>query len=191
MKILLLGDSIMAYMPKGLIGNKEDEEIKHCYENMGVGTLYNYVWKRINILDADINILLIGINNILRPDCDYDDKESLEDVLDKLKELINDICTKSSGKLIVQALYPTDSYSRKVSIDYVNNVLENYCKENNIPYLDLTSELADEQGLLKNEYSNDGLHPNKECYDIIVQRINDKINSLFTKKVINQKNSKK
>lgn len=184
MKILILGDSIMAYMPNGLIGNKEDEEIKHCYENMGVGTLCNYVWKRINILDADVNILLIGINNILRPDCDYDDKESLEDVLDKQKELINDICIKSSGKLIVQALYPTDSYSRKISIDYINNGLENYCNENNVAYLDLTEELEDEKGLLKKEYSNDGLHPNKECYDIIAQRINDKINLLFTKKVI-------
>jgi len=183
MKILLLGDSIMAYMPKKMIGNETDEEIKHCYENMGVGTLYNYVWKKINIVDADINVLLIGINNLLRPDCDYDEKESIDDTVLKIEELITDIVLKTSGKLIVQALYPTDRERIKDKILYVNEKIESFCNQNDIPYLDLTDELKDDKGLLKQEYSKDGLHPNSECYNIIAQAINDKINSLSIRKV--------
>ena len=62
---------------------------------------------------------MVGINNLLRPDCDYDGKESLDDTFEKMKAFIQDII--SSGKdLIVELLYPTDSISINKKVITIN-----------------------------------------------------------------------
>ena len=91
-KIAIMGDSITAYMPyyvdKTIIkdGNEpmildksqNSDIIFYTYgvENIGIGTFHKFGWPKINKDEMDGFILLIGINNILKPDCDYDNKET-------------------------------------------------------------------------------------------------------------------
>lgn len=103
-KVALLGDRITEYMPY-----KIDENIDHGFNvpmissklpnnditfyicgmsNMWVGTYHKYLWKDVIKDGIDYFILQIGINNILRPDCDYDGKESLDDTFEKIKLFI-------------------------------------------------------------------------------------------------------
>ena len=49
----------------------------------------------------------------------------------------------------------------------LNRWLKNYSAENNIPYVDYFQALVDDQGKLKRELANDGLHPNAEGYALM------------------------
>lgn len=177
-KILLMGDSLVGYMPKGLIGKENDEVINKGIENIGVKTYSKYCWPRFEYKDIDVYVLLIGINNILRPDCDYDDEQTIEDLIDKLVEFIDVIVKEKNSKLIVQGLYPTDDNEINKKVLFVNSQISKYCKENNIEFLDMYDMLSNEAGLLKEEYSMDGLHPNIVGYNKIAERINSKIGTL-------------
>ena len=115
-KIVFLGDSITEYMPyvyKDKVGGEEDVVSYHGVENIGVGCFHQYCWPRVKEKesDADIFVLLIGTNNLSRPDCDYDDRETFDDLVMKMKEMINDVILTGS-RLIVQSVYPTKYTSR-------------------------------------------------------------------------------
>ena len=185
-KIVLIGDSITAYMPyifKGSIGNIDDEVRYFGVENIGVGTYMQYVWPRVDHENVDTYILLIGINNIFRPDCDYDEKETIENLVNKLKEFISQIVNNGNSKLLVQSIYPTKYIDRVNDIKTVNKQLEVYCSLIGAEYLDLYSLLVDDEELFDKRYSNDGIHPNELGYSVIAEEINKKIKNKFTKKI--------
>lgn len=174
-KIVFMGDSITEYMPyifKGSIGNGCDEVKYFGVENIGVGSYMNYCWPHVDHDDVNAYILLIGINNISRPDCDYDNRETLDELVNKLKEFIDMIINSSSAKLYVQSIYPTKYIGRKDSILFVNEKLENYCNELGVTYINLYNLLIDGNELLDKKYSDDGIHPNSEGYKLIADEIN-------------------
>ena len=190
-KVALLGDSITEYMPyvidkemkKGfnepMVSNKlpdNDMLFSVCgISNIGVGCYHNYVWKDVKKEEIDCFVLLIGINNLLRPDCDYDGKESLNDTFEKLKLFIQDII--STGKdILVQLLYPTHYIDKNKEVVIMNEKLRKYCEDENINYLDLYNDLLGDNGIMDSKYTDDGLHPNKEGYMFILDQISKKIN---------------
>lgn len=189
-KIIFMGDSITAYMPyifKGTIGYDRDVVKYFGVENIGVGSYMNYFWPKVDHENVDVYILLIGTNNISRPDCDYDQRESLEDLINKLKEFISQIVNNSNSKLFVQSIYPTKYTERINDIKIVNNQLEAYCDEIGIEYLDLYSLLIDDNELFDIKYSDDGIHPNELGYNIVATEINKKLRKSFNKKLLPNK----
>jgi len=185
-KIVFIGDSITAYMPyvfKGTIGNTGDEIKYFGVENIGVGSFMNYCWPKVDHENVNTYIMLIGTNNISRPDCDYDERESLEELIDKLKEFIVEIIKDDRAKLLVQSIYPTKYPERVDKIKTVNAELKKYCSEIGIEYLDLYSLLIDEKELFDKKYTDDGIHPNEPGYDIIATEINNKLNLDFSKRL--------
>ena len=86
--------------------------------------------------------------------------------------------------IILQALYPIDEnrpefYDRFMvgsartneQIQSLNARLKTLAEEKGIHYLDLTEQLADENGAFRAEYTMDGLHPNAAGYEIITKAI--------------------
>jgi lysophospholipase L1-like esterase len=49
----------------------------------------------------------------------------------------------------------------------LNEWLRDYCAKNSLVYLDYFSAVLDQQGLLKRDFSDDGLHPNAAGYKIM------------------------
>jgi lysophospholipase L1-like esterase len=49
----------------------------------------------------------------------------------------------------------------------LNDWLKDYCARNNILYLDYFSALVDDQGMMKKDLADDGLHPNAAGYKIM------------------------
>ncbi len=49
----------------------------------------------------------------------------------------------------------------------LNNFLKDYCAKNEFVYLDYFSHMVDNQGMLRVELANDGLHPNTAGYKIM------------------------
>ena len=98
-----------------------------------------------------------------------------DDVYEKMRAFITDI--KNDGyDVMVQSIYPTDREKVNVKVKYVNERLYKYCKENSIEYIDLYDKLLNEQQIMNPKYSDDGLHPNKLGYGIILKEICEKIN---------------
>lgn len=194
----MLGDSIVEYLPyitksKGKRGFDEpiilDEfpELSgnlyiHGLENVGIKTFQKYLWPNVGKENVDCFILLLGINNLLRPDCDNDGIDTKDSVYEKLVDFINEI--RNSGyRIVVQSLYPVNKDSlysnRKEEIENdivtVNEKLKKYCDDNHIEYLDLYSVLIDEKNKINPLYSDDGLHPNKVGYTKVLNEILEKV----------------
>lgn len=60
-------------------------------------------------------------------------------------------------------------------IKALNKWLEDYCNRHQLIYLDYYTQLLDSQGMLKAEFSNDGVHPNLQCYQAMAPVAEDAI----------------
>lgn len=189
--ITLIGDSITEYIPYiidknaktgfniPLITNKISNNDITFYicgvSNIGVGSYHKYIWKNVIKDKIDCFVLLIGINNLLRPDCDNDGKETLNDTFEKIKSFIENILSTNKN-ILVELLYPTNDINLNKKVSILNQKLKEYCEYNNINYLDLYNLLLNTNGLINSNYTNDGLHPNETGYILILEQIINKIN---------------
>ena len=89
-------------------------------------------------------------------------------------------------KIIVQSILPTNDYYGKFSghtkrwkdVAVINDMLKTMAEEEGVTYLDLYRLMADEEGKLNTDYSNDGLHLNGEGYKVWKAAIEDQIGEL-------------
>jgi lysophospholipase L1-like esterase len=76
-------------------------------------------------------------------------------------------------KVILGSVLPANKFGWKPdmqpagSIDSLNQWIRDYARSNQFVYLDYYSSLVDDQKGMKKEYSNDGVHPNKEGYQVM------------------------
>lgn len=171
-QIVLLGDSITEMFDVKLLDGCSKLEIY----NRGIGgDTTNMLLKRLdsnvlNIEPAQI-ILLIGTNDFGRgADCDYVMK-NIEIIVQKIKTAL------PKTHLVIQCVYPVNSNKyelepdRNKNIDCLNERLYDFAETNKIDILDITKELKNIDGQLDSSYSDDGVHPNKNGYDIVSKAI--------------------
>jgi lysophospholipase L1-like esterase len=84
-------------------------------------------------------------------------------------------------RVVLASLLPVSDYNRTrdgkplirtverplTRIKAVNNWMNHYAAENGLTYLDYFTSLADEKGMLKEELSDDGVHPNSRGYAVM------------------------
>ena len=123
--------------------------------------------------------LLIGTNDINFTDI------TNEELVDQILEICNEIAkNRKNAKIYVESIYPvnrnTDNDKIKLwmvdkrnntRIQEINKRLEAALKDTNYKYIDMYSALADENGDIKLEYTNDGLHMSDEGYKVITKEI--------------------
>lgn len=195
MNILLFGDSITGYIPKDVLGfnwsynfnkvdkNPREENYFVCgTENYTTDMLREYVYPHIDSSGYDTIILQCGVNDFLRPRYDEDCKSKTpEEIATAIQEFVAVIKESSSAEVMLQSLYPIGKDYEAVipnisrNIRFINEELFQYCSDNGIFFIDMYSDLADEEGFLAENYSDDGLHPNKEGYRIVVDKIKDSV----------------
>ncbi len=126
-------------------------------------------------------ILLIGINDLL-----YDNNDDVYKDIEKLTKEINQ--KLPTCKIYIQSIYPInnkwkneyypsvpDANEMREKIENVNNKIKEICKKNNYIYIDLYSHLLNEDKVLDEKFSDDGLHPNDEGYKIITNIVKKSI----------------
>ena len=75
--------------------------------------------------------------------------------------------------VIISSVLPVYDYSWKpglepvVKISRLNEILKNYASKHGHTYLDYYTAMADDQKGLKEDYTYDGVHPNKAGYQIM------------------------
>lgn len=117
---------------------------------------------RIKVFVYDIKpkvvVLLIGINNITN--C----LDNYENVVKGIKDNL------PNSKVILQSIYPLNGElaDRNKHVINVNKEIKNYAMKYNYIYADVHSHLVDlASGELKENYTDDGIHPNLEGYKAI------------------------
>lgn len=121
------------------------------------------VYDRISILlkgkPAQI-FLMVGINNAPKGESPESIAKDIQHIIQKIKK------ESPNTEILVQSLLPvTTKYnmflehtSRWELIPYINQAILRITKQENIKYIDLFSFFVNNDGQMKPEYTNDGLH---------------------------------
>lgn len=171
---LFLGDSITELYPleeyydnlpvvnSGISGNKTTD-------------ILNDMKTRVYQYNPTKVFLLIGTNDL---NSTYED--IVDVTFDNIKEIINEIKeNRSDATIYVESVYPVNSVIENnvvtnrtnKKVKELNKKLSNYCDEESCEYINLYDDLIDEEGNLKTEYTEDGLHLNSLGYVVITREL--------------------
>jgi lysophospholipase L1-like esterase len=64
----------------------------------------------------------------------------------------------------------------------LNEWIKNYAGENKLVYLDYYAATVDDKGFLKDELSDDGLHPNAKGYEVMAPLVEKAVAAALKKK---------
>ncbi len=123
--------------------------------------------------------ILIGTNDLKYED---DDEQEVADNIEKIVEQIKE--NRPNTKIYLQSIYPVNREIKNHAaeeryneeIEEVNSRLKDYCKKNDVTYIDMYSVLQDDDGNFKEEYTKDGLHPSTLGYIAITKKLMEYMN---------------
>lgn len=104
--------------------------------------------------------ICIGTNDLAR-------RRDPDDIAEKIFEIVERVQEYSPESVIViTSLFPVRNHAGQMieDIDLVNNLLKSSEAKYGYVYFDLFTEFADEEGMLRDEYSDDGLHLTNLAY---------------------------
>ena len=114
-------------------------------------------------------IINVGTNDIAENSGKYD----LHFTLGNIKSMA-EIAKANKIRVILTSVLPAKGFGWNQSItdapqkiEELNKEIKAYAKENGFLYIDYHTQLKDENGALKSNFGNDGVHPNAECYELM------------------------
>ncbi len=191
-KLKLIGDSILGYMPKDMLNGVEE---RHTIENAPTALLRK-LYPKFKDNVADINILCLGINDYFRQYYDEDfPKMSTHQIIQGLIDFVDEIQSDNNGDLVVLSLLPIrqtapwEAYYSNISkeIPIVNSSLRKFCKSKGISFVDLYSNFADKNGIMREDLSDDGVHPNQiKGYETLAGLINTELKRINESELVGE-----
>ena len=127
-------------------------------------------------LKPSVVVLLAGANDIAQ----NTGPSTLEMIANNIFSMV-ELATANNIKVILCSVLPVfDFYWRQGlepagKIVTLNKMISEYAYTNAIPYVDYYSAMVDEQKGLKSMYSEDGVHPNKAGYEVMVPLAHESI----------------
>jgi len=115
-------------------------------------------------------ILLAGTNDIAR----NTGPETIEMVEDNIRAMC-ELAASHNIKIILCLLTPISDYTKAKQTEHhppadivnLNHWIESYARDVHAQLADYYAALADDKGMLRDGYSNDGLHPNAQGYELL------------------------
>lgn len=171
---LFLGDSITDFYPleeyydnlpvvnSGIAGNKTTDILSDMQTRV-----YQYNPTKV--------FLLIGTN-----DLDSTNEDIVVTTFNNIKEIVREIKeNRGDATIYVESVYPVNSTIENnvannrtnKKIKSLNKRLFDYCDGKNCDYINLYDDLVDEDGNLKEEYTEDGLHLNTLGYVVVTREL--------------------
>lgn len=175
---VFLGDSITDWYPiseffsdktpiinSGFAGDKTKDLLKDMDE-----TVYRYNPTKV--------FIQIGTNDL---NCDDSNGDIAYDNIVKMIENIKK--NRPYAEIYLESIYPVNQTdNEKINknttgkrtnedIMKVNSKLKEYCEKNDVIYVDIYNALLDEEGNLKLEYTDDGLHLSAEGYSVVSKEL--------------------
>ena len=164
--ILMVGDSRIAQENWSILLGRND--IKN--EAFGGAITQQILWNlergqlnsepKIVILEGGINDFLSGV--------------SPERVYENYLKMIEILRIKKIQIIVNSVIYITDNQIINKDISTLNLKLKDYCSVHKITWIDINEQISKDENLLQ-EYSSDGIHLNKEAYQIWTEKMNEKL----------------
>ena len=76
-------------------------------------------------------------------------------------------------------LIPFTEFAIKLKINAINRTMKDYAKKNGMVYLDYYSSMVGDKNGLREDYTYDGVHPNKTGYRVMSDLANNAISTIF------------
>ncbi len=166
-QIVFLGDSITE---KYKINRYYRDLELDCYNRGISGDTTTWMLSRLQISIFDIApstiILMIGTNDINNNRTPDEIAETYDTILHLISSNLPNTKIYSVSIIPQNNEYSSNAYDNNVCIMETNNKIKNLVEKYNYEYVNLYDSLVDVDGLLKEEYSNDGLHLNSRGYRV-------------------------
>jgi lysophospholipase L1-like esterase len=160
--ILMIGDSRIAQENWSILLERND--VKN--EGFGGAITQQILWNlergqlnsepKIVILEGGINDLVAGVPP--------------QRVYENYLKMIETLRAKNIKAIIHSIIYTTDNQEINSKILEFNSNLKDYCITHKIAWLDMNEQLS-QDGKLLEKYSLDGIHLNKEAYQIWAKKL--------------------
>ena len=182
-RVVFMGNSITRgwahYMPE-MFDNQ-------TYINRGIGgqtTPQMLLRFRQDVIDLkpEIVVILAGTNDI----AGNTPLKGLETVAGHLFSMA-ELARTNNIKVILCSLLPAAEYpwrkgkSPDTKIPKLNKMIQDYCDENNIYYLDYFSAMTDGKNGLIESYGYDGVHPDQDGYKVMAELVKNAIYQLLNR----------
>ena len=188
-------ESPIGYNQIVLLGNSITEDAKGWNDSIGItnitnrgisGDITDGILVRLDeiIYFKPLAIfLLIGINDIYAMNLP-EGKQTEKHIINNIIKILERIRNKSpQTKLYLQTILPTHREDIKDQIKRINRGIINKVQPE-VTVIDLYSIFANDNDLMTNEYTTDGVHLNRYGYDIWINQIKNHINKYSIKKEI-------
>ena len=169
-RIVFMGDSITeewGYLYSSFFSNRS-------YINRGIGgqttpqMLLRFKPDTID-LHPHIIVLLAGINDV----AGNTGPSTVKMITDNIFSMA-ELAMNKDVKIILSSILPANAFPWNDAIENVsstiisiNSLMKDYALSNGIVYLDYYSSMVDENEGLNSDYTEDGVHPNKEGYKVM------------------------
>lgn len=114
-------------------------------------------------------IINVGTNDIAENTGAYDPKFTLGNI-----KSMAEIAKANKVRVILSSVLPAKGFGWRPNvtdapekIEALNSEIKAYAKQMGFTYIDYHAQLKDENGALKANFGDDGVHPNKECYKLM------------------------
>ncbi len=168
-RIVWMGDSITEFW----IATDGDFFKNKPYINRGISgqttsqMLLRFRQDVIN-LKPEMVVILAGINDI----AENTGPISLENILGNITSMA-ELAKANNIKVVLSSVLPANKFPWRPDLQpadkviQLNTMLQKYCKDNNLAYIDYYSKMADSEKGLDVKFTNDGVHPTLSGYKIM------------------------
>lgn len=165
--IVFLGDSITDWYPFEEMYSNDIPIVNSGIAGYETKDILNRMDDLVYKFNPTKVFILIGTNDIKYEE---DDEQV---VVDNIKKIIKEIKkNRPNTKVYITSIFPVNRELKYHAAEEryngeilkINKGIKDYCKENNITYINMYDELIDSKGNLKKEYTVDGLHLSKTGY---------------------------
>ena len=143
------------------------------------------------VLKPQVVVILAGTNDI----AGNTGQMALEDIEDNLASMF-ELARANGIRVVIASVLPVSDYEKNRDgkpinqttrrppdkIRALNEWIKKYATQYDLTYLDYFSAMVDEKGFLKEELSNDGLHPNDKGYVVMQPLVEQAIATALKKK---------
>lgn len=119
-------------------------------------------------LKPKLVVILAGVNDIAQNNGPIE----LENILDNIISMV-ELAKQNNIKVLLSSVLPAYDFNWRKGLEpaekiiKLNAMIQNYCKENQIIYVDYFSKMVDNRKGLDEKYTLDGVHPTMAGYKIM------------------------
>ena len=171
---VLLGDSITEQYPVSDFFSSDTPIVNSGFSGYKTTDLLEILDQSVYKYNPSAVFIQIGTNDL------YDGQVDEDDIYNNIIKITKNIKkNRPYTKIYIESIYPINneendkinmhmvgSRNNKDIVD-INEKLKDYCEESDVEYIDVYSELSDNKGDLKLDYTIEGLHLTNEGYSVV------------------------